>query len=84
MTILYTIASRLVPESTRSSDFSLLSSCVLFGQGVGSLAAGLLTARDLRFVFYLNSGLFGLMLLLVQCSRLLRRIEVKALPPGIS
>ena len=81
LTILYAMASRLVPESSRASDFSLLSSCVLFGQGVGSFAAGLLTARDLRFVFYLNSGLFAVMALLIQRSRLLRRVEGKARCP---
>jgi MFS transporter, DHA1 family, multidrug resistance protein len=78
LTVLYTMASRLVPERTRSSDFGLLSSCVLLGQGTGALAAGLLAARDIRFVFYLNAGLFGLMLLLVQRSRLMRRIAAGA------
>lgn len=78
LTILYTMASQLVSERTRSSDFGLLSSCVLFGQGVGSLAAGLLAARDIRLVFYLNAGLFGAMLVLVQRSRILRRISVGA------
>jgi MFS family permease len=76
LTILYTIASQLVPERTRSSDFGLLSSCVLFGQGAGSLAAGLLAARDIRYVFYLNAGLFALMLVLIQRSNLIRRIAV--------
>jgi DHA1 family multidrug resistance protein-like MFS transporter len=66
LTILYTMASRIIPERTRSSDFGLLSSCVLAGQGVGALAAGLLAARDLRFVFLLNAGLFVAMFLLVQ------------------
>jgi DHA1 family multidrug resistance protein-like MFS transporter len=76
LTILYTMASRLVSERTRSSDFGLLSSCVLFGQGAGSLAAGLLAARDIRLVFFMNAGLFGLMLLFVQRSRVLRRVAM--------
>lgn len=77
LTILYTMASRLVPERTRSSDFGLLSSCVLFGQGAGSLAAGFLAARDIRYVFFLNAGLFGLMFLLIRRSRLLGRIAAE-------
>jgi MFS family permease len=69
MTILYTMANGLVSERTRSSDFGLLSSCVLAGQGVGSFAAGVLAAHDLRFVFLLNGGLFAAILLLFQNSR---------------
>jgi DHA1 family multidrug resistance protein-like MFS transporter len=73
LTILYTMANGLVSERTRSSDFGLLSSCVLAGQGIGSLSAGILAARDLRFVFLLNALLFGVILLLMQSSRNLRR-----------
>lgn len=78
LTILYSMASRLIPERTRSSDFGLLSSCVLAGQGVGSLAAGLLAARDLRFVFLLNAGLFLGMFALAQTLGQFRRPSVAA------
>jgi DHA1 family multidrug resistance protein-like MFS transporter len=76
LTLLYTMASHLVPERTRSSDFGLLSSSVLFGQGAGSLAAGLLAARDIRYVFYLNALLFAVMLVLIRGSKLIRQIAV--------
>lgn len=79
LTILYTMADRLVSERTRSSDFGLLSSCVLAGQGVGAFATGLLAARDIRFVFLLNSGLFIALLMLVRNSRHLRRVAME--PP---
>jgi MFS family permease len=72
LTILYTMANGLVSERTRSSDFGLLSSCVLAGQGAGSLAAGVLAAHDLRFVFLLNAGLFAAILVLFRNSRAAR------------
>jgi MFS family permease len=75
MTIIYSLASSVVPESTRSSDFSLLSSSVLFGQGAGSMAAGLLAARSISYPFYLNAALFAVMLFLMHRLFLLRRIS---------
>jgi hypothetical protein len=37
--MLHTMASRIIPERTRTSDFGLLFSGVLPGQGVWSLTA---------------------------------------------
>lgn len=75
LTILYTMAARIVPERSRSSDFGLLSSCVLAGQGVGALAAGMLAARDLRLVFMLNAALFAGIFVMVQRLQQFRRID---------
>jgi DHA1 family multidrug resistance protein-like MFS transporter len=77
MTIIYALASRVVTESTRSSDFSLLSSCVLFGQGAGSMAAGFLAARSIAYPFYLNAALFACMLFLMHRLFLIRRISLE-------
>jgi MFS family permease len=77
MTILYSLASSVVPESTRSSDFGLLSSCVLFGQGAGSMAAGFLAARSIAWPFYLNAVLFAAMLFLMHRLFSLRRISME-------
>ena len=75
MTILYSVASSVVPESTRSSDFSLLSSCVLFGQAAGFMCAGFLAARAVALPFYLNAALFAVMLFLMHRLFVLRRIS---------
>jgi MFS family permease len=75
MTILYSLASSIVPESTRSSDFSLLSSCVLFGQAAGFMCAGFLAARSVAYPFYLNAALFAVMLFLMHRLHPLRRIS---------
>jgi DHA1 family multidrug resistance protein-like MFS transporter len=77
MTIIYSLASSVVPESTRSSDFSLLSSCVLFGQGVGSMAAGFLAARSIAWPFYMNAALFGAMLFLIHRAQMLRKVSME-------
>ena len=77
MTLIYSLASSVVSERTRSSDFSLLSSCVLFGQGVGSMAAGFLAGRSIAYPFYLNSVLFAAMLFLMHRLQLLRRISLE-------
>jgi MFS family permease len=75
MTIIYSLASSVVPESTRSSDFSLLSSCVLFGQAAGFMLAGFLAARSVAYPFYLNAALFAVMLFLMHRLLLIRRIS---------
>jgi len=75
MTIIYSLASSVVPESTRSSDFSLLSSRVLFGQAIGFMFAGFLAARSIAYPFYLNAALFAVMLFLMHRLYLLRRVS---------
>lgn len=64
MVVVYTLGSRIIPQETRGTSFSFLSSSALLGGACGPVIAGFLTHIDLRAVFFFNGFLFlGLFLL---------------------
>lgn len=65
-TLLYIMASRLIPEEQRSSQFALLSSCVLLASGGGSLLTGVLSRWRVTGIFLLDAGLCAALALLAR------------------
>jgi len=61
LTIAYTLASRVIPESDRAAAFGLLSSFAMLGGAAGPLLGGLLTSIDIRMVFVANTVFYGLL-----------------------
>jgi MFS family permease len=64
MVVVYTLGSQIIPAETRGTSFSILSSAALLGGSMGPIVAGLLTHLSMRAVFFFNSLLFFVLLLL--------------------
>jgi DHA1 family multidrug resistance protein-like MFS transporter len=65
LTVGYTLASEVIPESDRATAFSLLSSCALLGGAAGPLLGGLLMSVDTKLVFLADGLLYALLTLLI-------------------
>ena len=59
LTVAYTLASRVIPESQRATAFGLLSSFGMMGGAVGPLLGGLSVLIDIRSVFFFNSLIYA-------------------------
>ena len=58
LTVGYTLASEVIPESNRATAFSLLASCAMLGGAVGPLLGGLLTSLNLNAVFLADGAIY--------------------------
>ncbi|MEW5976047.1 MAG: MFS transporter [Acidobacteriota bacterium] len=65
LTVTYTLASRVIPASTRASAFGILSSFSLLGGAIGPFAAGWLASARIQWVFAADAMAYGLITLLV-------------------
>lgn len=79
MVVVYTLGSRVVPPETRGTSFSILSSAALLGAATGPVTAGVLAHLDIRAIFFFNSIVFLLLLVLSWISLRDRRM---AEPPA--
>lgn len=61
LTIAYTLASRVIPESERAAAFGLLASFAMLGGAAGPMLGGLLTSLSIRLVFVADAAAFGLL-----------------------
>ena len=68
-TLLYTAASRRIPEAVRTSQFALLASCFLFGTGAGALLTGVLSAWRVNGVFMANAAWFAVLIAVARAAR---------------
>ena len=59
LTVAYTLASRVIPESQRAAAFGLLSSFGMMGGAVGPLLGGLSVLIDIRSVFFFNALIYA-------------------------
>ena len=59
LTVAYTLASRVIPESQRAAAFGLLSSFAMMGGAVGPLLGGLSVLIDIRSVFFFNGLIYA-------------------------
>lgn len=50
-TVLFTLASRRVPDTVRTSQFAVLTSCLLLGHGAGALLTGYLASWRVTGIF---------------------------------
>ncbi len=64
LVVVYTLGSQIIPQETRSTSFSFLSSAALLGGALGPIAAGVLTHLNIRAIFFFNSLVFILLLFL--------------------
>jgi MFS family permease len=64
LVVVYTLGSQIIPQETRATSFSFLSSAALLGGSLGPIGAGALTHVDIRAIFFFNSLVF-LMLVVV-------------------
>ena len=65
LTIAYTLASQVIPESDRATAFGLLSSYSMFGGAIGPLLGGLLSSLNIRGVFVANALIYAALIGLV-------------------
>lgn len=59
LTVAYTLASRVIPESRRAAAFGLLSSFGMMGGAVGPLLGGLSVLIDIQSVFFFNALIYA-------------------------
>jgi DHA1 family multidrug resistance protein-like MFS transporter len=62
LTIAYTLASQVIPESDRATAFGLLSSYSMFGGAIGPLLGGLLSSLNIRGVFVANALIYAVLI----------------------
>ena len=65
LTIVYSLASRVIPNQQRASGFGLLSSFTMMGNAFGPILAGLVASIHLDWVFLGDGILYGLLGLMV-------------------
>jgi MFS transporter, DHA1 family, multidrug resistance protein len=65
LTVGYTLASEVIPETDRATAFGLLSSCAMLGGAAGPLLGGVLTSIDARLVFLVDSLIYLLLAALI-------------------
>ena len=65
LTIVYSLASRVIPNQQRASGFGLLSSFTMLGNAFGPILAGLVASIHLDWVFLGDGILYGLLGLMV-------------------
>ena len=65
LTIVYSLASRVIPNQRRASGFGLLSSFTMMGNAFGPILAGLVASIHLDWVFLGDGILYGLLALMV-------------------
>ena len=65
LTIVYSLASRVIPDQQRASGFGLLSSFTMMGNAFGPILAGLVASIHLDWVFLGDGILYGLLALMV-------------------
>ncbi|MFB3827853.1 MAG: MFS transporter [Bryobacteraceae bacterium] len=65
LTVSYTIASHVIPESRRAAAFGFLSSCALLGAGSGPLLAAAMSSYRLGAAFLADGLLYGVLVWLV-------------------
>ena len=65
LTIVYSLASRVIPNQQRASGFGLLSSFTMMGNAFGPILAGLVASIHLDWVFLGDGILYGLLALMV-------------------
>ena len=63
MVVIYTLASRVIPQATRATSFSFLASASLLGASIGPVVAGTLTHLNIRAIFFFNGAVFLFLLL---------------------
>jgi len=56
--VVFSVGSRIIPEATRGTSFSILSSASLLGGAAGPILAGFLSHLSLRAIFFFNSVIF--------------------------
>jgi MFS family permease len=59
LTVAYTLASRVIPESQRAAAFGLLSSFGMMGGAVGPLLGGLSVLINIRTVFFFDGLIYA-------------------------
>lgn len=64
LVVVYTLGSQIIPSETRGTSFSFLSSAALLGGALGPLTAGALTHLNIRAIFFFNSLVFLVLLLI--------------------
>jgi MFS transporter, DHA1 family, multidrug resistance protein len=65
LTVAYTLASQVIPETDRAAAFGLLSSFALLGGAAGPFVAGTLASFNIRTVFVADGLSYGLLFGLV-------------------